>query len=117
MNESSLTDTADSGTESERTTLLIAYILHGLGVFNGLTSIAGVIVNHLKVNETGSAFVNSHHRWLIRTFWWGLLWAIVSWLLTFVLVGLLGFLVLAVWWIYRIVRGVLNYTERKPMPV
>lgn len=116
MNESMLS-AADDSTESERTTLLIAYILHGLGVFNGLTAIAGVIVNHLKVNETRSQFVSSHHRWLIRTFWWGLLWAVVSWLLTFVLVGLLGFLVLAVWWIYRIVRGVLNYTERKPMPV
>ena len=116
MNNESLAPTAD-GTESERTTLLIAYILHGLAVFNGITAIAGVIVNHLKAGETGSSFVGSHHRWLIRTFWWGLLWAFVCALLTMVFIGALGFLVLAVWWIFRIVRGVLNYTERKPMPV
>lgn len=107
----------DDGTDTERNTLLIAYILHGLGVFNGLTSIAGVVLNHLKVNESRSAFITSHHRWLIRTFWWGLLWFAVSWLLTFILVGFLGFIVLAVWWIYRIVRGALNFVERRPMPV
>ena len=108
---------ADDSTESERTTLLIAYILHGLGVFNGLTAVAGVIINHLKVNETRSLFISSHHRWLIRSFWWALLWVVVSWALSFVLVGLIGFVIVAVWWIYRIVRGALSFSERRPMPV
>ena len=107
----------DQGTEQERTILVVAYVLHGLAIFNGLTAIAGVIVNHLKVNETNNPFIQSHHRWLIRTFWWGLLWSVICTVLMLVLIGWLGFLVLAVWWVYRIVRGVLNYTERQLMPV
>lgn len=114
--ETTVAPAGDTGTEQERTVLLVAYVLHGLAVFNGLTAIAGVIVNHIKVDETASAFIRSHHRWLIRTFWWGLLWSLVCAALTFVLVGAFGFLVLAVWWLYRIVRGALNYSERRPMP-
>lgn len=62
---------SDVGTDQDRTILVVAYILHGLAVVSGLTAIAGVVINHLKVNESGSAFVRSHHSWLIRTFWWG----------------------------------------------
>lgn len=110
--------TADTGTESERTTLLIAYILHALSVIaGGLTSIVGVIINHIKVNETQSEFIRSHHRWLIRTFWLGLLWGVVCTVLAFVAVGFIGFAILAIWWIYRVVRGILNFSDCKPMPM
>ncbi|MEK6806308.1 MAG: hypothetical protein AABY95_06640 [Pseudomonadota bacterium] len=105
-------------TESERTTLLIAYVLHALSlVAGGLTSIIGVIINHIKVNETQSEFIRSHHRWLIRTFWFGVVWAIVCGLLSLIAVGLLGFVALAIWWIYRIVRGILSFVDKKPMPL
>lgn len=105
-------------TESERTTLLIAYVLHALSlVAGGLTSIIGVIINHIKVNETQNEFIRSHHRWLIRTFWFGVVWAIVCGLLSLIAVGLLGFVALAIWWIYRIVRGILNFVDKKPMPL
>ncbi len=61
---------ADIGTEQERNILVIAYVLHALALVTGLTAIAGVIVNHIKINETQSPFIRSHHSWLIRTFWW-----------------------------------------------
>jgi uncharacterized membrane protein len=109
---------ADTGSETERNTLLVAYILHALGAFTGgLTAIAGVIVNHIKVNETASEFVRSHHRWLLRTFWFGLLWAVIATVLMVVGIGVLIYLVVAVWYLYRIIRGVLNFSERKPMPL
>lgn len=107
---------ADIGTEAERNILVIAYALHALALVTGLSAIAGVIVNHIKINETQSPFVRSHHSWLIRTFWWGLLWSVVCTALVWLLIGVFGYFILAVWWIYRIVRGVLAYTERKPMP-
>lgn len=110
------TTAADTGTEAERNLLLITYILHALAPFNGLTAIAGIIISHIKVNETASAFIRSHHSWLIRTFWWGLLWAVVCGILTVILVGALGFVVLGIWWLYRVIRGFINYSERRPMP-
>ena len=108
--------TADHGTEPERSTLLIAYILHALGPFTFLTAIAGVIVNHLKVNDTDSGFIRSHHRWLLRTFWFGLLWSVIATVLMVIGIGFIIYGVVVIWYIYRIVRGLLAFSERKPLP-
>lgn len=107
----------DHGSEGERNVLVIAYILHGCAVFTGLTAIVGVIINHLKVNDTDSAFIRSHHRWLLRTFWWGLLWTLICGVLTLIFIGVIGYAILAIWWIYRIVRGLLAFAERRTMPL
>lgn len=116
MNQHVISD-HDAGTESDRNVLLIAYILHALGPFTALSAIAGVIINHLKINDTHNHFVRSHHRWLLRTFWFGLLWVIVSSILMVIGIGFLLYFVVAVWYIYRIVRGALCFAERKPMPM
>lgn len=105
------------GSEVERNTLLIVYILHGLAIFNGLTAIIGVVVSHIKVGEVGSDFARSHHRWLIRSFWWGLMWMVIATVLMIIGIGFLIYLVVAVWWIYRVVRGFINFAERRPMPM
>lgn len=116
------TAVADPSSERERNILLIAYVLYALEPFSiGLTAVVAVIVNHLKVDDSSSEFVRSHHRWLLRTFWYTLLWLVLCSLLmvTIVLIPLcwLGFGVIALWHLYRIVRGGLNFFERRPMPV
>ena len=88
----------DHGNEGERNVVIIAYILHACAVFTGLTAIVGVIINHLKVNDTDSAFIRSHHRWMLRTFWWGLLWSLICGVLTLIFIGLIGYAILAIWW-------------------
>lgn len=113
----SIATAADTGSEAERNTLLITYVLHGLAPFTALTAaVIAVIISHIKVRETNSAFIRSHHSWLIRTFWWGLLWSLICGALTLLLVGYVGFAVLAVWWLYRTIRGFINYNEKRPMP-
>ena len=121
MSDSAIVPSAEPG-ESERNTLLIAYILYGVTPFTGgLAAVAGVIINHLKVNATGNEFLRSHHRWLLRTFWYSLLWTAVSTLLMFTIVLIpvawLGYVVAGLWYIYRVVRGALNFAERRAMPV
>ncbi len=54
--------------------------------------------------------------WLLRTFWWGLLWTIISTVLMIVGVGFLIYGVLAIWYIYRVVRGLINFSDRRDMP-
>lgn len=108
----------DRGTEGERNVVIIAYILHALGVLTaGVIAIVAVIVGHLKVNDTSSDFIRSHHRWLLRTFWWGLLWYVICGVLTLIFIGLIGYAILAIWWIYRIVRGLLAFAEGRTMPL
>lgn len=107
----------DTGHESERSTLLITYVLHALGPFTGaLTGLIAVLISHIKVRETQSAFIRSHHSWLIRTFWWAVLWVAISYALMIVLVGFFTYGLVALWWLYRTVRGFINFNEKRPMP-
>lgn len=113
---------ADQASESERTTLTIAYVLHVIGPFTAfLLNLAGLILNHIKAAESRNHYIRSHHVWMLRTFWWYLLWNVLSGALfiTIILIplGYIGFGVAFLWWIYRVVRGLINYAERRPMPI
>jgi uncharacterized membrane protein len=115
----SLYDPSDAAAAEpgERTTLIVAYALDLIAPFTGfLVAIVSVIISHIKAGETQNQFIRSHHRWLIRTFWWNLAWAIVFGLLTLVLIGYLGLIGLVIWWYYRMIRGLIDYSNGKPMP-
>lgn len=108
--------------DGERTALLIAYVMYaGPLVALPMLPVVGVIINHLKVDATPDPVYRSHHRWLLRTFWWALgcsaLLGIAAATVLLIPLALLGAGVLAVWYIYRVVRGALNFADRKPMPV
>jgi len=102
--------------EVERNVLLVTYVLYGLGFFTAITAVAGVIINHVKLRDCRDGVAFTHHRWLMRTFWFGLLWSLVCTVLATVVIGLIGFAVLWIWCLYRVIRGALAYAERRPMP-
>jgi uncharacterized membrane protein len=87
----------------------------------GWPSIIAVILNYVKRSEARGTWLESHFRWQIRTFWFGLLW--VSVCLFFVVITLgIGMLVawlplgiIGLWFIYRIVRGWLALRDGRPM--
>ncbi|MES1927136.1 hypothetical protein [Salinisphaera sp. T31B1] len=102
--------------EVERNVLLVTYVLYGLGFFTFLPAVAGVIINHVKLRDCRDGVAYTHHRWLMRTFWFGVLWFAVCSVLAIAFVGLLGFAVLWVWCAYRLIRGVLAFAERRALP-
>jgi uncharacterized membrane protein len=73
-------------------------------------------MNYVKKDEVAGTWLESHFRWQIRTFWWGLLWGLIGGILTIVLIGFAVLLAVGVWIIYRIVKGWLNLNDRRPMP-
>jgi uncharacterized membrane protein len=100
---------------SLKTLATIVYALQAAGFFLGITWIVAVVINYVKKEEAAGTWVESHFRWQIRTFWWGLLWAVLGGL-TFILV--IGIFILAadgIWIIYRIVKGWLNLNDNRPM--
>jgi uncharacterized membrane protein len=104
--------------ESLRTLTTVVYALQAAGFFvGGITWIVAVVVNYVKRDEAAGTLYESHFRWQIRTFWFGLLWAVIGGLLALVLVGFAILFAAAVWLIYRIVKGWLNLNDGKPMPV
>jgi uncharacterized membrane protein len=115
----------------------IIYALHSLSVLIGLTSavtivgsfifglpsIIAVIMNYARQSDVRGTFLESHFRWQIRTFWFALLWVFVilglSLPLMLVIVGFItlwiGFVLLGIWVIYRIIRGWLALRDQRPV--
>jgi len=95
----------------------IVYALQATGFLLGLSFIAALIVNYIKIDDVRGTWLESHFRWQIRTFWFGLLWAAIG-SLTFVL--LIGYFILVVdgiWLIYRIAKGWVFLSEKRPVPL
>jgi uncharacterized membrane protein len=128
------TDAAEHQPETSLVTLAhIVYGLHALsivvGVLSaatvigsflfGLPSIVAVIINYVKRSDVRGTWLDSHFRWQIRTFWYGLAWSLVGALLVITILGLLVawavFLGAGIWVIYRVARGWLTLKDGKPM--
>ena len=96
----------------------LVYLLQAIA-FVGFTPVIGVIINYFKKSEVTGSILESHFRWQIRTFWWGLLWFSLASFLIFIWIGIpIGYPMLAilfVWWAYRLVRGWLRLNKGRPM--
>jgi len=106
---------SEESLKSLRTLTMAVYALQALAFFSGITALVAVIINYVKREEVAGTWLESHFRWQIRTFWFGLLWGVVGGLLTLVVIGFAVLLANAVWIVYRIVKGWLNWSEGRPM--
>ena len=113
----------------------VIYALHALSLLTGIIgaativgafltgwpSIIAVILNYAKRSEVRGTWLESHFRWQIRTFWFGLLWVtlcalfIVATLGIGLLIAWLPLSLVGLWFIYRIARGWLRLMEHRPM--
>ena len=113
---------------------VIAYALFGIGAVldiarSGLAvpapllsiiGVVAVVICYVKRDDAAGTWIAPHFTWLIRTFWWSLLWAIVGWVLFITLIGIpiamLLWIVIAIWVIYRVIKGYLYYKDSRPIP-
>jgi uncharacterized membrane protein len=115
----------------------LIYALHSLSVLIGLTSawtivgsfifglpsIIAVIMNYARQSDVRGTYLESHFSWQIRTFWFALLWVLVilalSLPLMLIVVGFftlwIGYVLLGIWVIYRIIRGWLALRDHRPV--
>jgi uncharacterized membrane protein len=101
---------------SLKTVTAVVYALHAIGFFSGITWIVAVIVNYVKLDDARGTWLESHFRWQIRTFWWGLLWGVIGSVLLLILIGWLVLAAAGIWIIYRIVKGAMVLSENRPLP-
>jgi uncharacterized membrane protein len=92
----------------------VIYILYLASFVVGITAIAGVVIAYINRGKAGG-WVESHYTYLIRTFWIGLLYGLVSVVLMFVLIGILLALATAVWFIARCVIGLQALGRGEPI--
>ncbi|TIV06568.1 MAG: hypothetical protein E5V94_12120, partial [Mesorhizobium sp.] len=67
----------DRWLEPGQTNALVIYILYLAGLVIGITGIVGIVLAYINRGKAGG-FVESHYTFLIRTFWIGLLYALIS---------------------------------------
>ena len=103
--------------ERLKTLTTVVYALQAAGFIVGISWIVAVVINYVKKEDVAGTWLESHFRWQIRTFWFGLLWGVIGGILLLVLIGWFVLVADAVWIIYRIVKGWLNLYENRPMSV
>ncbi len=98
----------------------VMYALHTLSWFSaGLFSVVASGINLVKRDALPNRLYASHFRWQWRSFWFTLLWLLLTaplWLI-FVFPGYVAWTVIGLWYLYRFIRGWWAFAERCPMPM
>ena len=85
----------------------------------GWPSILAVVLNYARRGDVQGTFLESHFRWQIRTFWYAVMWVMVSIVLFVTVIGIpfawLLVVVTGLWVLYRIGRGWLALNDRRPI--
>jgi uncharacterized membrane protein len=115
--------------------VVVCYVLFLLASLNGVTALAGVIVAYMKRADAGGTIWKSHIDNLIFVFWVtvaGAFLGVLSWPIAFgaffihwplfwwpsltlpFAFAILIFPLLAIWYLYRTIRGIMRASENKP---
>ncbi len=95
--------------------VFIAYVTYAVGLLILFTPVIGVILAFIKRDEAQGSIYASHIDWLIKTFWVSLIGLLLGRLTILILIGWLILLVTAIWFIYRVVIGLIKLNEDKPI--
>ena len=106
---------SDEQMQSLKTLTTVVYALYAATFISGITCIIAIVINYVKRDDVRGTWLESHFRWQIRTFWFGMLWTILGALTWILVIGMFVLAVTSVWLIYRIAKGWLNLNDNKPM--
>jgi uncharacterized membrane protein len=89
-----------------------------------LPSLLGFLLNWWRRTDVQGTRLASHFSWQIRTFWYACLWAVCTSIIAIPLllfghfvVSLAAFVLIALWMLYRIVRGAIALHDDQPAPL
>ncbi|MEO5760365.1 MAG: DUF4870 domain-containing protein [Mesorhizobium sp.] len=105
---------SDRWLEPGPTNALVIYVLYLAGLVIGVSGIVGLVLAYINRGKAGG-FVESHYTFLIRTFWIGLLYALIAFVLVFVIIGFVLMFAVAVWFIARCILGLQALQRGEPV--
>ena len=101
---------------------LLTHVLYGLHMLSwfsaGVFSVVAMVINAVKQADLPDDFYRSHFRWQARSFWFTLLWLVLSlplWAL-FVFPGWAAWSLIGLWYLYRYIKGWWRFADGKAMP-
>lgn len=104
----------DRWLEPGPTNALVIYILYLAGLVIGISGLVGIVLAYVNRGKAGG-FVESHYTFLIRTFWIGLLYALISGVLVIFAIGFVLLFAVAVWFIVRCILGIQALQRGEPI--
>ena len=129
-NESDVIDVQANGdeqAESLKTVGWVSYLLHlivavaavvpGAQVGIGILLVA-LVIDLVKKSDAAGTWQASHFSWRIRSvIWAGVLYLVTSPLFLLLLVpGMIAWAVISIWFLYRIVKGMVRMNASQSMP-
>ncbi|NVE95127.1 DUF4870 family protein [Altererythrobacter lutimaris] len=94
----------------------IISLLYLASFVTGVTGLVGIVLAHIWRGESHEPWVSSHYTYLIRTFWIGFAASVVAFFLSFILIGVLLFPLIAIWVGVRSVLSMVKAQKHEPMP-
>lgn len=92
----------------------VVYCLYLVSFVVGLTGIVGLIMAYVNRGK-GEPWVDTHYTYAIRTFWIGLLYALIAGLLMVAVVGVILIFAVAIWIVVRCVIGLQKASAGEPI--
>ena len=93
-------------------------LLVGAPLFT-IIGIIGVVIAYVSRNDARGTWLESHVGWLIRTFWWSLLWTMIGWIFAVPVIGIpvawVVWVATTIWVLYRVVKGYLRFHQSQPV--
>ena len=104
----------DRWLEPGKTNLQVIYILYLVSFVIGISGIVGIVLAHLNHGKS-EPWLETHYTWAIRTFWLGVLGALISVVLFVVLIGMVTMFLVALWIIVRTIVGLQKLGRNEPI--
>lgn len=103
-------------TSGNRTVMHILYGMHTVASASaGTLAVIALIVNYIARSDESEGLFREHHSYMISTFWWTMLWLLVTsplFLLLF-MPGAFAWFIVGFWYIYRCIKGWLRFSNNR----
>lgn len=104
----------DSWLEQGKLNVQLVYGLFLLSFLVGISGLIGLVFAYLNRGKAGG-WIDTHYTYAIRTFWIGLLYGLVSAILSLAVIGVLLAIGTAVWIVVRCIIGLQKATAGEPI--
>lgn len=105
----------ESDEKKLRDLALLVYAAQAVGFLLWPAWVAGAVIDYMKIDAVRNTWLETHFNWQLRTFWVWLAGMILGLILLVVKIGWLVSAAVTVWAVYRVVKGWLYLSDRKPM--
>ena len=104
----------DMTEEQRRNYMYVIYGLFAAGIFTGgLAVLIGAVIAYAKREDMAGTIYADHISFLIKTFWVSLAGFVICSILMLVFIGLLLMPLVGIWYVFRVVVGIIRLLDNR----